>query len=193
MRLFFSFVSLLFLSSLAHSSDGPIRTLIRIGHTGEAQKIFVIKKNGLIPSIPATQEVRKAFLDLSEGSEAIVEGRIHYEPGHLETQFRPYFIIEKIIPITLSDLGREARSFSFDLQRTEGWQAPVYGPSSIPVTTEVASAITLTTGLMLLEELTSSSGDIPGARDQQRALILSTGAFATLLFIYDQIQGKSKP
>ena len=74
-----------------------IRTLIRVEHTDGVPKIFVIEKNTFVPSIPASDVLKKQLLELKEGSEAIIEGHIHYEMSHLETQgMRPYFIIEKI-------------------------------------------------------------------------------------------------
>ena len=193
MKLFFYIISSL-LSVLALASEDRIRTLIQIEYTHGTPKIFVIEKNAYVPSIPANEEVKRDLLKLAQGSQAIVEGRVHFEASGIENQrIRPYFIIDKIHPVSLKDLGADARTYSAELQRPLEWSPSVYSPSSIPITTEVASAITLTTGLLLFEEL-SASGDTPkAARDQQRALLLSTGTFATLLFIYEQIQGKSKP
>jgi hypothetical protein len=189
----FTFVGLIS-GAFSGAENDRLRTLIQVEHVGGVPKVFVVEKKAFIPSIPESEVVKKKLLELKEGSEAIVEGRIHFEAIHLETQgLRPYFIIEKVMPVSLGDLGSEARSFKFELTKPIEMPSTVYQPSSLPVTTEVASAITLTTGLLLFEELSASGRELPEAREQQRALLLSTGAFATLFFIYDQIQGKSKP
>jgi hypothetical protein len=195
MKCTLSLFGLLFLSWSTWASDlkdDSFRTLIQIEHVGRGPKLFMVEKKAFVPSIPATEEIKQALEQLNEGSQILVEGRIHVETGQLETQgIRPFFIIEKIIPVSLSDLGKEARAFQFEAPRSIELPSTVFGPSSIPVTTEIASAITLTTGLLLLEEL-SSSGRAPEDREQRQLLLLSTGAFATLLFIYDQIKGESK-
>jgi hypothetical protein len=191
------FITIFFFSSLLFATEegtDRIRTLIQIEHTKGTPKIFVIEKNAFVPSIPANEEVKGQLLQLAQGSQAIVEGRVHFEASGIENQrIRPYFIIEKILPVSLEDLGTDARSYSLELQKPMEWSPSVYTPSTIPVTTEVASAITLTTGLLLFEELSAGENTPKAARDQQRALLLSTGTFATLLFIYEQIKGKSKP
>jgi hypothetical protein len=45
----------------------------------------------------------------------------------------------------------------------------------------------------MIEQLTSGDNDPDGRRQMRQALFLSTGAIATLLFVYEQLEGKAKP
>ena len=70
-------------------------------------------------------------------------------------------------------------------------EAP-FEPKSLPVTGPVASAITMTMGLLMLQELSVSENEPKARKDFNAGLIFSAGALATGVFIYEQIRGKEK-
>ncbi len=180
----------LLLTQSAFSSEEPITALIRIEKRTNDIHIRVPTVGTSLPTVFASEEVRKKKSQLENGSEAIVEGKINYQFTRIEGSHysRPYFVISEVKPISLKALGAteypkvESR-LSFFPQKID------YIPPSIPLTTEVASAITLTTSVLLMNELTSSQNSRFN-NDLNATLFLTTGIFATILFIYEQIEGK---
>jgi hypothetical protein len=170
-----------------------IRALIHIEQTSQGVRILS-KKGTLIPTIPLNKEIKNKLSQFKSGTEAFIEGDIHYEfiSGDAKHQLKPFFIISAIHPVSLEELGGSHLEFNPEPKRTKEFETKIYSPPSLAVTTEVASAITMTTALMLMSELTS--GNAPDqSKNYRDALFLSTGTMATLLFIYDQIEGKTKP
>lgn len=186
---------LMLLSSLLYAQDTVnIKAIVHIEQTSRGMRIFS-DKGTPIPTIPASKEIKEKLSAIKSGTEALVEGHIHYEliSGNDTNQFKPFFVVSKITPISLKDLGQDANKFEVsDSLRSFEFENKLYAPPSIPVTTEVASAITMTTALMLMNELSSGNGTDLN-KDYRNALFLSTGAMATLLFIYEQAEGKTKP
>lgn len=186
----------LVLSGLAHAETESLRTFVRIDKVSNGVRVIRMDQGDYIPAVPLNNEIKKKFEALSHGTEALMEGHITYRPvtgDNARTSFRPFFIIEKINPVTLADLG-SGRTIP-DLN------TPLYLPQNdfilhrpgIPVTTEVASALTLTTSMLLMQELTTDKTDPNGRNDVRKALFISAGAMATVLFLYEQITGKTKP
>ena len=192
------FILCLFLlfSVLAHAETETLRTFVRIDKVSDGIRVIRMDEGDYIPAVPLNSEIKKKFEGLPHGTEALMEGHITYRPvtgDNARTSFRPFFIIEKINPVTLADLGA-GRSIP-DINN------PIHLPQNdfifhrpgIPVTTEVASALTLTTSMLLMQELTTDQTDPKGRSDVRKALFISAGAMATVLFLYEQITGKTKP
>jgi hypothetical protein len=188
------FIFMVLLLSMEVQAD-ELRALVRIDKSDEEVQIFRLEKGDHIPTIPSTKEIKTRLLGLKDGTEAVMKGHLTYEMmgGNESRQLRPYFVIDEIHPVSLSELGTAAgkvESKSFVPKEISYY---TYTEPKLVVSTEVASAITLTTSLLLMEELTAGSGDTSARRDMRRALFLSTGGMATLLFIYDQFRGNTKP
>lgn len=168
---------------------------MRIEKSPDGIQVYRLEKGEHIPSIPANPEVKRKLEELTDGAEAMMEGHITYEMVSSDDarQLRPYFVIEKILPVSLTELGRDAFKVEAMAFQPKESQTLLYAQPTFAVTTEVASAITLTTSLLMMEELTSGSGDPQGRRDLRKALLLSAGSMATLLFVYEQLSGKTKP
>jgi hypothetical protein len=66
-------------------------------------------------------------------------------------------------------------------------QQESYSPLSMPVTTNVASAMTLATSMLLLQSLTSAPYQPQGQKEINTGVLLFAGLFATGFFIYEQI------
>lgn len=190
-----SFIYLIFLLFSFHSIASELRALVRIEKTPSGTQVYRLEKGDHIPSITATPEVKKKWDELTDGTEALVEGHITYEMISIEDprQLRPYFVIEKIFPVSLSALGTDATKVEALSFAPKESQTLLYAKPTFPVTTEVASAIAMTTGLLLLEELTAGTQDPDGQRDLKKTLLFSAGSMATLLFVYEQLSGKTKP
>lgn len=185
-------IVILFLIQSAFSDDQTIRALIRIEKKINHINLATIPQVTSLTTVFSNEEVKEKMSHLEVGSDAIVEGKIMYHFSRIEGSHfsHPYFVINKVIPISLKSLG------DFEIPKIENSQSILpkkidYIPPSIPITTEVASAITLTTSVLLMNELTSSQSSGLN-KDLTATLFLTTGIFATILFIYEQIEGKNK-
>ena len=190
--LLFTFLSLM-LNATADDS-GKIRALIRVERNEHGTQILRSDSQP-IPSVMASKAVEESFLHLKTGDEAVVVGHITYHPtGGLETRkLSPFFVIEEIHPVSLSELGTASTKGVADPQVALNLQKP-YEPLRLPVTTEVASAMTLTGAMLLMNALTTDQASDPqGRQDQRTAMIISAGTIATIVFLYDQLTGKTKP
>ena len=155
--------------------------------------IMSTEKDQQIPSIAGNDEVKSTMALLKEGDEVMIEGRIHQETiSYGESRrIHSYLIIDKIHKVSLAELG----NIKFQVpEPTLSLHERPYSPVAIPVTAEVASAMTLTTSMLLLENLSSSSSADPeGRRQVRQSILLSAGLMATVIFIYEQLNGSSKP
>lgn len=187
--------TLMMLSLAVSAYADPLRTFVRIEKNHSETRVIRMVEGDHIPAIPANKEVKSKLESLPAGTEAMMEGHITYEqvttdsPRHL----RPFFVIERIQPLSLADLGEAGRKLPDTPPRVLLTENIIYQPVAFPVTTEVASAITLTTSMLLMEELTSGNTEPEGKRDLRKALFISAGATATMLFLYEQFTGKTRP
>lgn len=180
------------LTAIADDS-GQIRALIRVERNEHGTQILKDDSQP-IPSVMASKAIEESFNNLKTGEEAIVVGHITYHPtGGLESKkLSPFFVIEEIHPVSLSTLGISPTKVE-DPQLALSFQKP-FEPLRLPVTTEVASAMTLTGAMLLMNSLTSAPDTDPEVRqDMRKAMIISAGTMATLVFLYDQLTGKTKP
>lgn len=177
-------------SPLLQAQDQPVRAFMKIQGTQQ----LLSEDHGQIPSKPANDQVKSTLELLKDGDEVMVEGRIHQEVisyGDFH-KVRSYLIIDRLHKISLTELGNMIyqvpdSALSFDSQNRS------FSPASIPVTAEVASAMTMTASALLLENLSSNQNTDPDGRRQVRqALFLSAGLMATVIFIYEQISGQTK-
>lgn len=177
------------------AGDSSLRTIVRFEKTEQGIKVFPHDRKDALPVRMIDTKVQALFHSMKQDEEAVIQGRIEYDVVSADglQQMKPYFVIESIHPVSLKEIGTNL-SFtpvadpSFSLNETTS-----FIPQAIPVTTEVASAITMTSSLLLMESLSSGGGDPSGRRDLRKALFISAGAMATLLFIYEQLEGKTKP
>lgn len=184
-------VFLLISSTLAQAEDIPVRAFMKIQGTNQ----LLSEDHGQIPSLPANDQVKATMEYLKDGDEVIVEGRVRQEIisyGDFQ-KIRSYLIIDQLHKVSLSELG----NILYQVPEPNISVAPVsqsYSPSAIPVTAEVASAMTMTTALLLAENLSGSqSTDPEGRRQIRQSIFLSAGLMATVIFIYEQISGSSQP
>ncbi len=177
----------------AHSADETLRTFVTITRVGDQLKVTRASGEEL-PIIFGSQDVERKFAALPTEASGMIEGRIHYESvvgGEGQRSMRPFFIVESISPIALKDLQLTTEVAPESKLTFPGATSGV--PYALPITTEVASAITLTASVLLLENLASGPNDPSGRRDVRKAMLLSTGILATLILLHDQFKGITKP
>jgi hypothetical protein len=153
-------------------------------------RLFRSSNGDAIPSVLQRQHLKEIISQFNPNEEAIIKGHITYLSTSLDGQasLRPFFIIESIKPISLQKLGKVEFTDSSQFQSPIMLQNMIYAPMALPITTEVASAITLTTSMLLMQSLATSSR--PQVTDQlNTGLILFAGALATGVFIFEQITG----
>lgn len=179
----------------ALAKDGSLRTIVRFEKTSTSTKAIPHDQSEALPVRITEKRIQAQFDSMKEGEEAVIQGRIEYEVVSTDgmQQMRPYFIIESIHAVSLKEIGIKLTFSPVIDPLISDTQTSTFIPAGIPVTTEVASAITLTSSLLLMESLSSGSGDPSGRSDLRKAVFISAGAMATLLFIYEQLKGKSKP
>ena len=189
MRNILLIVFLLIQTTLCLADDQPVRALMTI-HGGGLESS---ESEPQIPSLPANDDVKRTLSQLVDGDEVMIEGRIHQETTRFEesTRTHSYLIIDSIHKVSLAELGDI--KFKMPESSLTVSERP-YSPIAIPVTAEVATAMTMTTSMLLLENLSSSPDTDPeGRRQVRQSIMLSAGLMATIIFIYEQLNGSSKP
>ena len=179
-------------TALAQTKSSPeIEVLAKIQTTGHAIKLIRLSEGDVIPSLLKNKELEKVISQMRPNEDALVKGHITYQATTIEGQAKlePIFIIESIHPISLKLLGKIKPPDDNELANNI-FRSPDknYAPFSIPVTTEVASALTLTTSVLLLQSLTASPNQPQVEQQLNTGLFLFAGALATGFYIYDQIK-----
>jgi hypothetical protein len=177
----------------AHSGEETLRTFVTISRMGDHLKVTRASGEEL-PVVFGSREVRQKFANLPKEASGMIEGRIHYESlagSEGQRTMKPFFIVESITPIDLRDL-QIATELAPESKLTFH-NATSGAPYALPITTDVASAITLTSSVLLLESLASGPNEPTGRREIRKAMLLSTGILATLILLHDQIKGIKKP
>jgi hypothetical protein len=177
---------------IAQTESSPnIQVLAKIHITGHAIHLIRLNEDDVIPSLLKNKESEKVISQMGPDAEALVKGHITYQATTIEGQAKlePIFIIESINPISLKLLGKVKPPDDNELA-SNIFRSPDknYAPFSIPVSTEVASALTLTTSVLLLQSLTASANQPQVEQQLNTGLFLFAGALATGVFIYDQIK-----
>ena len=179
-------------NALAQTKSSPeIEVLAKIQTTGHAIKLIRLSERDVIPSLLKNKELEKVISQMRPDEDALVKGHITYQATTIEGQAKlePIFIIESIHPVSLKLLGKIKPPDDNELANNI-FRSPDknYAPFSIPVTTEVASALTLTTSVLLLQSLTASPNQPQVEQQLNTGLFLFAGALATGFYIYDQIK-----
>lgn len=184
---FCSFVSIFILSFNLWSSDFTVVTSLEKTPAG-----LIMRSQDVDRGIPfKTNDVliTGKLKEIDYKREAIVSGRIDYEKNS-DGGLSSVFVIERLTFVSLKELGNIPDSIP-EPTYVSGSQS-AFVPYSFPVSTEVASALTLTSSLLLMNSLTA--GDNRDVRDDIRnGLFISAGTMATLFFLYEQLSGKTKP
>lgn len=168
------------------SASGTKKILGRIQHDQNGLTFIRTPDGKSVPSVLETDSLKEIVKTLNSGDEVLVEGQLSFLTSSFEgeTRLEPIFIISSLRPISLSRLGNIG---SADVN--ERLFIPpieiVYSPLSIPVSTEIASTLTMTTSILLMQSLTME-GQPDTYRDINAGLILFSGALATGLIIYEQ-------
>lgn len=163
----------------------------RLFHSDHVLTMGPMNDKKIIPIVFKERSLEEKVLKMSQGQEALVKGHVTYDSSGKDGQvhFIPVFLVHSVIPLSLKDLNApkmEIPAPAFSLPQDQS-----FAPLTIPVTTEVASAITMTTALLLMQNLTSNK-DPQGRQQINQGLILFTGILATGSFIFDQIVGQKK-
>lgn len=171
--------------------DSKVKVFVRVQNSTEGIKIWSQSQINSIPSIPGNDVVKKIISQLEYETDAIVEGHIHYQTSTIDNthNLRPIFVIDSVKLIKLSDLGIGTKVTGENRLRLDQKNV-IFSPKIIPITTEVSSAIIMTTSLLLMQSLSAGNTTPSGRQDINQALIISAGTMATLLFIHDQLKGK---
>gem|GEM_PF-1432424 len=171
-------------------TSSEIEVLARIQTSGSAVSLVRLTEGDVIPSVLQDKKLEKVIASLEPGTDALVKGHISYQATTIEgqTKLKPLFIIESISPVSLKMLGRVKGFSENDLASTLIHnQEKSYSPVTIPISTEVASAITLTTTVLLMQSLTANPSQSHGEHQLNTGIFLFAGALATGVFIYEQI------
>ena len=184
------FISFSILTVKANITE--IQMVARIKPHEEIIEIIRESDGNSIPSLLQNNDLKKIISSMKIGDEAIVKGHISYQPSIVEsqTQYKPVFLITSIAHISLKTLGLID---SIDQERSQNFsslnQIP-YKQASFPITTEVASALTMTTTALLMTSLTANPNQGTIVHDINSGMILFAGVLATGVFIFEQIHGK---
>ena len=172
-----------------------IEVLAKIQTTGHAIKLIRLSEGDVIPSILQNAKLEETIARLDHDSEALVKGHITYHATTLEGQAKlePIFIIESINPISLRLIGKIKTPDDNELA-SSAFRSPdkSYAPYAIPVTTEVASAITMTSVVLLMQSLAANQNQPDTKQQINTGMFLFAGVLATSVFIYEQIKSKHK-
>ena len=176
------------------SHEEEIEVIARIQSHGKHFQVIRSKEDDVIPSLLQNDKLKGTISNLEPGDEAVIRGKIIYQASTIESQtaYKPIFLITSIRPISLKRLGSVQRN---EINEQLG---PAYSKSevnhqkfiSFPVTTEVASALTMTTAALLMTSLTASPTQAGPVQQLNGGLIIFAGALATGVFIFEQIKGK---
>jgi hypothetical protein len=189
------FIISLFLLLLSHTTlaqeQMPQRTefLGKIRSIGGVHKLIRSSDGNIIPIHFSNQDLENKVEDLLPGDEALVAGHINYITNfNIEgrTTHQPILIIDSLKPVSLTRLGKIDK---MDIEMNPNILHPStlsYAPSSIPVTTEVASAIMLTSVALMPQSLTADVNR-PKFQDLNIGVFLFSGLMATGIFIFEQM------
>lgn len=190
-------ISLIILSlQIVHATPSELEEITIVGRIegqGTALRVIRSLEGDALPGMLQNPQLEETLTGLQKGDEVLIQGYVAHGPFSLEgsTQIRSIFIVQSIRPISLSKLGTMEGMKIPDVLYVPSAQK-TYSPMAIPVTTEVASALTLTSSMLLLQSLTNSETD-PQVRQQLNSgMIIFAGALATGIFIYEQISGSAK-
>jgi hypothetical protein len=163
---------------------GKIQTI------GGVHEIISSNDGKIMPFYHSDKQIETIVSQMLPGEEAIVKGHVIFDTKfNLEgiTTHQPILIIDSIKPVSLKKLGQITKKYEIEIDHSILFPANhSYSPSAIPVTTEVASTIMLTSAFLLSQSLTGSANR-PKIEDLNAGLFLISGIVATGIFIFEQI------
>lgn len=191
-------MTLLLLSSVAagqtHSKE-EIQVIGRLQTSGGKIQLIRSQEGDAIPSLLKNKELEETLKSMAPGDEAVVRGYISYQ-GITQIEgpvtHQPVFVIESIKPISLKILGKVELPREFDNPSFSLTSRQPYSPLTIPVSTEVASAMTIATSMILLQSLSSPPHRSGGQESLNSGVLLYAGLFATGVFIFQQVMSSAK-
>jgi hypothetical protein len=196
-KIFLSFITLILtipLQLFASTQTEEIRLMARIKNKGSQIQLVRDNQSAGVKTVLGSPDLQKVIDDFEPGDEALITGHLKYQIKGVEAESTPpVFIISSIKPVSLKRLGIQEKTFVEDPKAFLISPSPAPAPKTITVTKEVATAITMTASLLMLQDLTAKAGEPGVKKDINTGLIFSAGALATGLFIYEQITGKTKP
>ncbi len=174
----------------------PIEVLGKVDSDGRHIRLPHPEDGNLINGFVHSKELERIIAKMKPGDEAIIRGYIaHHTVSNIETSmfYKPFFVIESITPISLKAIGNTEVAGVVELTN-EFWQNQIsdYSAYAIPVTAEVASAITFTAAGLLLNSYTTGANQHSIIQDGNASLLLFSGAVITGAFIYRQIKSAQK-
>ena len=192
------FIILSLLLGMATSYSGSsfhedITVIGKIQGRGEAMKVIRSLDGNSLSGIFESPNLAEEVLKLREGDDVVIKGYVTYEGFKVEgiSQLKPVFVIQSLKPISLSRISEIDKSVPPRPINFLPAQAS-YSPFSIPVTTQVASSITLTSSMLLLQSLTNGPNDPLLTQQLNSGLVLFAGALFTGVFIYEQLINAKK-
>lgn len=179
--------------TLADSSS-EVSFFAKIHSSGQDIRVVRTIEGDTITSILGTKQLKQEIEKLLPGDEALLKGYITYRSASIDghTKLTPIFVVESINPVSLRRLGKSQKLDFNDMAALKMPESKSYSPLTIPVTTELASAITLTTSMLLMQNLTASATQPDTKQQINSGLFLFSGALATGYFIYEQLKGSLK-
>ena len=155
-----------------------------------------LKENGLavihslegksMPAMLERTDLKEALTSLHPGDDVIIDGYLTYVSSGVEGMFRPVFLITAMRPVSLSRLGAGLSPPEEESSRIL-MKPLVYSPLAIPVTAKVASSLTATGAVLLLQSLTASPFDPSLRREINSGLVIFAGLLSTSIFIFEQL------
>lgn len=189
--------SLLVPSLIKAESFAEIEVLGKIKMKGNALE-FIPGNQADATSVPSRvkdQKLIDSISSLESADEAFVKGHVIFQKFDSDGsgQIKPVFVIESVRPISLKRIGDIGSMQDFPQKNDYTiLKADSFAPWSIPVSTEIASAITMTSAMLLMQSLTASPLQPEGVQQIHKGLILSAGALMTGALIIEKITNKDK-
>lgn len=183
---FFIAIIVSFSSLVLASTVDNIHIVVKIRSIQEISKITGH------PIVLEDKKLKEVISKLEPGDEVLLKGNIQNHPvvRDNKTDLNPTFHIYDIRPISLSRLGQIDKLIP-DSNNTIFKAKEYGGPGSIPVSGEVATALTLTATILMMKDLSNQPVPQPAVRDSiNSGLLFSAGAMATGLFIWKQLHQK---
>jgi hypothetical protein len=172
-----------------------IQVIARIKATSGKIEIIRSVEGDVIPSLLKDKKLEEVLKKMKPGEEAIIKGYISfYGTSHEDGQIshKPIFMIEAINPVSLELLGKDEQKRDIENYQTQLSQNEIYSPVTIPISTEAATAMTITATALLLQNLAATPNQPQGKQDLNSGVLLYSGLFATSIFLYQQISSSIK-
>lgn len=136
-------------------------------------------------------ELKDTLKKLRPDDEVLLKGYISYSPVKHDTKMamNPVFHIQSIQPVSLKAIGISEDKITEPPQTITMSQPKT--PGAITISPEVASAMTMTASVLMLQDLTSPQSPTL-TNDIQKVTFLSAGVLATGYFIWKQLKASKK-